>query len=303
MKPAMTNDYKDIDFNQLKKGGFIRQQGPDLFIMRLRSIGGHLTSRDLENIARLARKYGRGEVHLTTRQGVEIPGVRLADYQALIAEIQTLQLLPGACGPRIRSIVGCPGKEVCPNGVVDTREMARQVDQAFFGRDVPVKFKIAIAGCHNACTKPRENDIGLQGVVYPQLAADRCSLCGLCQSICPGGAIKIIADRVTIDRQKCCGDGACVASCPTGAWTAGARGFVLYAGGKMGRRPRLGDRLFDFIPEDEVIPRINSILQVFIKYRQGNERLADTIERLGSGGFRELIPPLSREEVAAGGRD
>lgn len=59
--------YKQIDFTELKKGGFIRQQGAGLFIMRLRSIGGRLTSRDLENIAMLAGKYGRGEVHLELR--------------------------------------------------------------------------------------------------------------------------------------------------------------------------------------------------------------------------------------------
>ncbi|BCV22404.1 4Fe-4S binding protein [Moorella sp. Hama-1] len=299
----MSLGYKNVNFSELKKGGFIRQQGPDLFIMRLRSIGGHLTSKDLENIALLAKKYGRGEVHLTTRQGVEIPGVRLADYQELIAAIKRLQLLPGACGPRIRCIVSCPGQDVCPNGVVNTQEMARQVDQAFFGRDVPAKFKIAIAGCPNACTKPRENDVGLQGVVYPQLVADRCSLCGLCQSLCPGGAIKIVADRVTIDRQRCCGDGACIASCPTNAWVAERRGFVLYAGGKMGRQPRLGDRLLDFVPGEEVIPVINSVLQGFITRRQGNERLADTMARLGTGIFRKLISYTSRREVAAGGRD
>lgn len=299
----MGHETKNVDFTELKKGGFIRQQGPELFIMRLRSIGGHLTSRDLENIALLAGKYGRGEVHLTTRQGVEIPGVRLADYQELIAEIKRLQLLPGACGPRVRCIVSCPGQDVCPNGVVDTQAMARQVDQAFFGRDVPVKFKMAIAGCHNACTKPRENDIGLQGIVSPQLVAERCSLCGLCQSICPGGAIKIVANRVTINRQLCCGDGACIASCPNNAWVAASRGFILYAGGKMGRQPRLGERLFDFILEDEVIPVLNSILKAFIENRQGQERLADTMARLGTVVFRELISYSAQQEVAAGGRD
>lgn len=299
----MSLGYKNVNFSELKKGGFIRQQGPDLFIMRLRSIGGHLTSRDLENIALLAKKYGRGEVHLTTRQGVEIPGVRLADYQELIAEIKRLQLLPGACGPRIRCIVSCPGQDVCPNGVVNTQEMARQVDQAFFGRDVPAKFKIAIAGCYNACTKPRENDIGLQGVVYPQLVAERCSLCGLCQSICPGGAIKIVNDMVTIDRQRCHGDGACIASCPTNAWVAESWSFVLYAGGKMGHQPRLGEKLLDFVPGDEVIPVIDSVLKVFISKRQDQERLADTMARLGTGAFRELISYPSRREVAAGGRD
>jgi dissimilatory sulfite reductase (desulfoviridin) alpha/beta subunit len=85
----------NMDFHELKKGGFIKEQGRDLFLMRLRTIGGYLTSRDLENIARIASKYGRGEVHLTTRQGVEIPGVSLEKYQELIAEIRALNLLPG----------------------------------------------------------------------------------------------------------------------------------------------------------------------------------------------------------------
>lgn len=291
----------NMDFHELKKGGFIKEQGRDLFLMRLRTIGGYLTSRDLENIARIASKYGRGEVHLTTRQGVEIPGVSLEKYQELIAEIRALNLLPGACGPRVRSIVACPGKEICSSGVIDTRAIVGKLDRAFFGRDVPVKLKIAVAGCYNACTKPMENDIGLRGVVYPELAAEGCSLCGLCQSICPGGAIKIINDRVNMDKKKCNGDGACIASCPNNAWVMAATGFVVYVGGKMGRNPQLGYKMFDLVPEDDIVLLINSILAVYEDKRKGQERLGDVVRRLGPEVFRELIPYPGRKEVAAGG--
>lgn len=62
-----------VDYGTLKKGGFMRQKQKNHFSLRLRVVGGTVTAEQLAKIAEVAQRYGEGYVHLTSRQGVEIP--------------------------------------------------------------------------------------------------------------------------------------------------------------------------------------------------------------------------------------
>ncbi len=44
-------------------------------------VGGNLTAENLQIIAKVAEKYGDGHVHLTSRQSVEIPFIKLDDVE------------------------------------------------------------------------------------------------------------------------------------------------------------------------------------------------------------------------------
>ena len=66
-----------VDYAALKKGGFMRQKQKNNFSLRLQVVGGNLTAENLKKIAEVAEKYGDGHVHLTSRQSVEIPFVKL----------------------------------------------------------------------------------------------------------------------------------------------------------------------------------------------------------------------------------
>ena len=61
------------DYAALKKGGFMRQKQKNNFSLRIRVVGGHLDAKQLAKVAEVSEKYGEGYVHLTSRQGVEIP--------------------------------------------------------------------------------------------------------------------------------------------------------------------------------------------------------------------------------------
>ena len=67
------------DYATLKAGGFMRQKQKDMFSMRLRVVGGTVTVQQLKAIAEAAEKFGHNYVHLTSRQGVEIPFIRLEE--------------------------------------------------------------------------------------------------------------------------------------------------------------------------------------------------------------------------------
>jgi len=291
-----------IDYNELKKGGFLRQRQKDNFIVRFRSLAGNLTSEQLRKLADLADKYGKGYVHITTRQGAEIAWVNINDYEDMRKEIKALGLNTGTCGPRIRTVVACPGIEVCQFGLMNSRETAVELDKAFFGRPVPMKTKIGVSGCPNSCAKPQENDIGLVGAVEPVLHEDKCISCGLCQSVCPNEAITIVDGKPTIDRSKCLLEGNCISSCPVDAWQEKRRGYLLYAGGKIGRKPRLGQVVAEFVQENEAVEAVGKVLQAFARLGLEGERIADTIARLGAEAFRDEMnrtPDEPENEAAA----
>ncbi len=52
-------------------------------VIRLRISGGDLDVRYLDIIKKLAEKFGNGTVHLTTRQGFEIPGIKLSQLEEI----------------------------------------------------------------------------------------------------------------------------------------------------------------------------------------------------------------------------
>lgn len=276
-----------IDYNELKKGGFLRQKQKDKYIVRFRSLAGNLTSEQLRSLADLADKYGQSYVHVTTRQGMEIPFVAITDYNAMKDEIKDLGLNTGTCGPRIRTVVACPGNEVCTFGLMNTREMALRLDEAFFCRDVPMKTKIGISGCPNSCAKPQENDIGLLGAIEPTLQEDLCIGCGVCEKVCPNQAITMVDGKPSIDKAKCLFEGNCIASCPVDAWVEQRRGYHVYAGGKIGRKPRLGQVVAEFIQEDQVLEYVERVLRAFEVLGTQGERIADTLARVGPEAFRQ----------------
>ena len=91
-----------VDYATLKKGGFMRQKQKNNFSLRLRVVGGNLTAKQLATIAEVSDKYGEGYVHLTSRQSVEIPFIKLDDIDEVKAALTKGDTEPGVCGPRVR---------------------------------------------------------------------------------------------------------------------------------------------------------------------------------------------------------
>ena len=101
-----------VDYATLKKGGFMRQKQKNNFSLRLACVGGTLTAENLKKIAEVAEKYGDGYVHLTSRQGVEIPFIKLDDIDDVKDDLAKGGCKPGVCGPRVRTVTACQGKDV-----------------------------------------------------------------------------------------------------------------------------------------------------------------------------------------------
>ena len=268
-----------------KKHGFIPQRQPEKLIMRVRNRAGNITAGDLRKVAHLAEQYGQGLVHVTTRQALEIPGVAAECFEAALKAIQDAGLLPAVCGPRVRTVVACPGTDACPYGLQNTRQLAEALDKQWVGHDVPAKTKIAVSGCPNSCTKPQATDIGFKGVCEPLLDPTACIQCGLCIRRCPAKCMEMQGKTLVIHYAKCLACGLCIGLCKKRALSIGRQGYHVYLGGKGGRYPQPGELAASFVAADAVLPYLQAILTTYRAVAEKGERLATVVARLGLPAF------------------
>jgi dissimilatory sulfite reductase (desulfoviridin) alpha/beta subunit len=282
---------QEVDYAALKAGGIIKQKQPDLFSVRVRVPFGNIETETLRKLTEIADKYGRGKLHITVRQGFEIPYVHLKDIDIVSKELKEVGLTLGACGPRVRVIVACQGNQICQHALGNSIALAEKLDAEYYGQgDLPHKFKMAVTGCPNACAKPHENDLGFVAVAEPELAEpEECIECGLCEEVCTSGACKLQEGHPTFDYQKCFFDGKCIQVCPTGALRARREGWNAILGGKFGKQPQLGRLFASFLSDKQAVTLVSQIIKVYQTRAKKGERLAELIDRIGFSAFREAV--------------
>jgi anaerobic sulfite reductase subunit C len=123
----------DINTKLLKKNAFRVTKKRGMTASRVRVPGGHLEVIYLPLLQNIAETYGNGTVHITSRQGFEIPGIAFENMpqvnellQPIIEGLDINQQVPGkgysAAGTR--NVVACIGNRVCPYACYDTTGFA-----------------------------------------------------------------------------------------------------------------------------------------------------------------------------------
>ena len=163
-----------VDYATLKKGGFMRQKQKNHFSLRLSVVGGQVNADQLVAITQVAQEFGHGYIHLTSRQGIEIPFIKLEDIERVKEALEKGGAKPGVCGPRVRTITACQGSAICPNGCIETEELAQELNDRYFGQELPHKFKFGVTGCRNNCLKAEENDLGIKGGLRVEWKKESC---------------------------------------------------------------------------------------------------------------------------------
>ena len=278
-----------VDYGALKKGGFMRQKQKDNFSLRLRVVGGNVTAEQLAKIAEVSEKYGDGHVHLTSRQSIEIPFIKLSQIDEVKAALDEGGVQPGVCGPRVRTITACQGSAICPSGCIDTYELAKELDERYYARELPHKFKFGITGCQNNCLKAEENDLGIKGGLKVSWKEQDCIHCGVCEKVCRAQAITVNDGRITVDEGKCNFCGRCVKSCPTDAWDF-VSGYIVSFGGLFGNSIAKGEPIVPFIEDHDTLMRVcDAAIEFFAENAKPSERFRFTLDRVGHDKFREVI--------------
>jgi dissimilatory sulfite reductase (desulfoviridin) alpha/beta subunit len=282
---------KKIDESSLKNKGFLSQRQNSMFSMRLKVVGGTVGVKKLRAIADAAEKYGSGYIHLTSRQQIEVPFVKLENAEKASSELEMQEILGGSSGKKVRAIIACHGNTVCKYGLIDCQRLAYKIDEKYFGEPVLKKFKIAITDCLSAYAKPQDNDFGIMGVTKPEILEENCIGCESCEKACKMGAITIKEEKVMIDREKCVLCGACITACRKDALRAEKIEYTIFVGGSMGRKPRHGIKILELVSEEQLFSIMEKTIDYYRKEGLDGERLGELFDRFGIERYKQGIIP------------
>jgi sulfite reductase (ferredoxin) len=232
----------DEKFRSLRLArGIYGQRQPGVQMIRIKLPFGKISFRQLLRIADIADEYGSGNLHLTTRQDIQIHYVSLDRTPQLWAELEQDDItLREACGNTVRNVTSSPTAGIDPAESFDVSPYAQAVFEYFLRnpicQEMGRKFKISFSSNDTDTAFSYIHDIGL----IPKLRNDE-------------------------------------------------RGFKVMLGGGLGAQPLLASIVEDFLPEDQLIPYIETIIRVFDRYGERNNR--------NKARLKYLIQKIGLEEV------
>ena len=289
------NKIPQSEIARVKGLGFLwDKRTTDRFNGRVITRNGKITAEECAVVAEAAKKFGSGEIAMTTRLTMEIQGVPFENIEPLRQYLkEQAGLETGGTGAKVRPVVPCKGP-TCQYGLIDTYALSQKIHERFFvGYNqvkLPHKFKIAVGGCPNNCVKPDLNDVGIVGQRIPLVHPELCKGCKMCEKECPMPVAKVVEGKATIAPNTCNHCGRCIRKCPFHAIEAQTTGYQVYLGGRWGKRTAMG-RCLDviFTSEEEVLNMVEKCMLLFKAYGEPKERFADTVTRLGFDEVKKML--------------
>jgi dissimilatory sulfite reductase (desulfoviridin) alpha/beta subunit len=188
----------------------------------------------------------------------------------------------------------CFGGAGCPNSANSCTRLAKEIETLIKKEDIlsflkkNVKqdlkfhheFKIVLADCPNACSRPQIADIGIIGSVLPGLSKETCTLCNACVEACDENAIELDEDNTqpVIDYRKCLMCAKCIGACPTETIMEKERGFRIMLGGRLGRHPRLAMEIPGLHSHDQIISIVKKCLKFYKTNSKNGQRFSHILD-------------------------
>ncbi len=145
--------------------GVYEQRESGTFMLRVRLPAGGILPHQMRGLAKVAKKYGNGILHVTTRQDIQVHRVPLeAIHPALVALFKAGLSTKGGGGNTVRNITACYDSGVCREEVFDVTPYAVALTEFLISDqlsyELPRKYKIAFSGCTRDCAAATVNDLG-----------------------------------------------------------------------------------------------------------------------------------------------
>lgn len=233
----------DEKFRSLRLArGVYGQRQPGVQMVRIKLPFGKFSFKQLLKIAEISDEFGSSNLHLTTRQDIQIHYVSLDRTPELWAKLEQDDItLREACGNTVRNVTASPTAGIDPKEPFDVSPYAYATFDYFLRnpicQEMGRKFKIAFSSNDDDTAFSYIHDIG----AIPKINAN------------------------------------------------GERGFKIMLGGGLGAQPILASIVEEFLPEDQLIPYIESVIRVFDRYGERNNR--------NKARMKYLIQKLGLDEV------
>jgi sulfite reductase (ferredoxin) len=243
----------DEKFRSLRLArGVYGQRQPGVQMVRIKLPFGKVTFKQILTIADISDEYGSSNLHLTTRQDIQIHYVSLDRTPELWARLEQDDItLREACGNTVRNVTASPAAGIDPKEPFDVSPYAYATFDYFLRnpicQEMGRKFKMSFSSSDDDTAFSYIHDIG----VIPKVNA------------------------------------------------AGERGFKVMLAGGLGAQPILANIVEEFLPEDQLIPYIESVIRVFDRYGERNNRNKARMKYLVQKlGLDEVLRLAQEERVA-----
>ena len=283
------------DEKELKNMGFLINEKTNTFTANIITVNGILTAEQQKCIGEAATLFGNGIIKLSTSFTIEVKGIpyeKINDFREYIGKAG---LETGGIGPKLRPVVSCIGSD-CRYGLTDTLKLSDEIHNKIYNKyknvELPHRFKIAISGCPNDCTKINLCEIGIMSQHIPDFNDDTCKGCKNCsiEKLCPVDACKMEDKKLQRDKDNCNNCGRCIGKCHFDVIEKGTYGYKIFIGGKGGKIKTDAIALDKiFTSKEDVFDLIEKAILFYIENGEPKERFAKTIERIG---FEEVAKKL-----------
>lgn len=143
--------------------GIHRQQAHTGYYVGIGLVGGRTSSEELQLLAELVEKHGRGRLRTTNTQNIILLDIDRKNLETMKHDLKCAGFDYEPSWVR-RGLLACTGIQFCKLAIAETKNRARELDQYLAENiDLEDRPRISVTGCPNACGQHHICDVGLEG--------------------------------------------------------------------------------------------------------------------------------------------